>query len=248
VRLVGDFPVLHKSRFIMHTISLRKSIKLVSFTDSMTGELGLGLANMPRNDETNAATEGMLLAHDIIEHVNGAKHIGTIDDELEAMGALWYTRGQWGDLRRDGRGSMYTPIESVASDLTRMFRDYFNGVSLNPCPVTKACEMDDDFRDIIKTASEDYSSEVEEQEHEQEKQIYNKVCLSRMRMGYRKAKAKYEKYGRYAANNLFWELAECLDKPTKNINYDGQQFKLHYGFDSNGNVFAKCFEMYEGDY
>ncbi len=227
---------------------MQKSIKLVSFTDSMTGTLGLGISTMPRNDETNASVDGLLIAHDIIEHVNGAKHIGSIDDELEAMGALWYTRGQWGDLRRDGRGSRFTPTESVASDLTRMFRDYFHGVTLNKATVTKPTDLDDDFIEIIARATEDYASEVDEEEHEEQAKVYNNVCLSRMRMGYRKAKNKYEKHGRHAANNLFWAIAECMEKPVKHISHEGQQFKLNYGFDSNGDAYAHCDEMYEGDY
>ena len=222
---------------------MRHTVKLVSFIDENTGELGLGLKDMPRNEETNTAIDGMLIAHDIIEHVNGAKHIGSIDDELEAMGALWYTRGQWGDLRRDGRGSMYTPAQSVASDITRMFTDYFFGATLAPAPVTKACEMDDEFNEIIKIATSQYKAELDGENCTYETLEYNKVALSRMRMGYRKAKRKYEKHGRFAANNLFWTIAECMNVQFKHIHTEGQEFKLSYGFNENRCSFARLSEV-----
>lgn len=43
-----------------------------------------------------------LVAHDLVEHVNGIKHIGTIEDELEALGAAYLTRYIWDEISLDG--------------------------------------------------------------------------------------------------------------------------------------------------
>lgn len=46
-------------------------------------------------DRTDGSTSGMLIAHDILEHVNGPEAIGSIEDELEALGAVAFTRANF---------------------------------------------------------------------------------------------------------------------------------------------------------
>lgn len=52
----------------------------------------------------NVATSGKLVAHDLLEHPNIAI-IGSIGDELEALGGVLYMRGQFGDISRTVAGS-----------------------------------------------------------------------------------------------------------------------------------------------
>ena len=59
---------------------------------AMTGELGVAPEGARNIDDYMADTDGVLTAHDLLEHVNGAEHIGGIGDELEALGAIWYGR------------------------------------------------------------------------------------------------------------------------------------------------------------
>lgn len=212
-----------------------KKVKLQVIRDENTGEIGLVLADMRITHETNAATEGLLIAHDLVEHVNGAKHIGSIDDELEALGAIWYVRGQHSDLRRDGVGSAYTVHENIASDIVRMFADFFHGAHVDLSPMrTHPTDADDDFREIITIALASMRDEVRdagtpEQELAEREAEYIAVCLPRMRRGYRKARNKYERYGRFAANTLFWAVADAVDKAMKyHEMFEGQEFTLYY--------------------
>lgn len=45
------------------------------------------------HDRYTPITDGRLLAHDLVEHVNGLQQIGQVWDEMEALGALVFTRG-----------------------------------------------------------------------------------------------------------------------------------------------------------
>jgi hypothetical protein len=123
--------------------------------DHELGGYGLLIDGM-HGDDINPAQSGLLVAHDLLEHVNGTAHIGTIDDELEALGGIWFVRGQHADLTRDGSGSMYTPEENIASDIVRMFRDFWNGAYVDTtAPRTKPCDADEAFRTILRHAAED---------------------------------------------------------------------------------------------
>ena len=227
-------------------------IILKCIEDQNTGIIGLILADMPQNDDTNAASEGLLIAHDILEHQNGAKCIGTIDDELEALGGAWYIRGQHGELRRDSRGSMYNVHESLAFDLSRMFRDHFEGChSVSKAPRTVKCDADDDFNEIINYALEqipgELDSDFDKAEYNLALENYKKACLARLRIGYRKAYKRFEKYGRFFANDLFWAITKATDNYCKNAEYPEQEFMLEFGSDKNGNAFARCEGFYSFD-
>lgn len=223
-----------------------KTIRLISFTDEQTGEIGLGLKGVPRHEQLNAAMDGLTIAHDLIEHVNGPEQIGTIDDELEALGAIWYVRGQWGELRRDGLGWRYSVEENIASDVTRMFRDHIDGaqhVSYNVKPGRK-CEADDSLEDILVYADKDWRAEMNDADAAASQWLaYRAVCLARMRIGYRKAKRKWEKFGRWAAYKQFWAITEAVDRIVKSIETEGQEFTLRYG---SGD--ATCEDYYGEDY
>lgn len=230
------------------TIRRRQVAELVAFEDQNFGGVGLGLADMPRNDDTNAATDGLLIAHDLLEHVNGARAIGTIEDELEALGAIWFVRGQFHELRRDNVGSAYTVHQNIASDVVRMFRDWFYGAHLDTkAPRTRPCDADADFLEVIACAERDMRRELDSDEDPREVvrrlREYRRVILPRMRIGYRKAARRF-KGDAYAANRLFWEVAEAVGRVFKGGElFEGQRFELVYGID-DGRAFARCDESY----
>jgi hypothetical protein len=216
------------------------------------GLIGLIVQGMPVNEETNASTEGLLIAHDLIEHINGVQNIGSIWDEMQALGALWYCRGQWSDLRRGGRGSIYTPHESVAAEFTRMFHDFAYGANLpGKIPRTMPHDSDSDFLQIIEHADEEYNSEINPGEFtpadlEALKQKFNRAALSGLRIGYRKAASKYGKHGRFFGNSLFWKVAEEVQQVCKHME-QGQTFQLRYGM-KDGQAWAQCREVYPEDF
>lgn len=208
-----------------------KTYILETFEDEMTGELGLGVLGLPRDETTNATREGLLIAHDLIEHVNGLEYIGTIDDELEALGAIWYVRGQWGELRRDGVGSIYSTYQNIASDITRMFRDHVHGGQYvgNNARWTRPVTHDTDLQDILAEADKTYLDEFDDDSKSEARSrwlAYRLNALHRMRIGYSKARRKYERRGRFFANNLFWAIAAAVDRVAKHCDFEGQRYTL----------------------
>lgn len=225
-----------------------KTVTFISFKDDNTGEIGLGFAGVARHEEMNSATTGLIIAHDIIEHQNGAAAIGTIDDELEALGAIWYVRGQHGELTRDGSGSHYTIAENIASDIVRMFRDYVYGAYVAPRTfrprggkVTHQAELDE----TLAAASSSWRAEIYAEDLDRARPLweaYSDIAMRRMQAGYAKARRKWERKGHFAANNQFWAIVEAVEPHAKRCEYEGQRFKLSYG---NGE--ANCEEVYDDE-
>lgn len=221
----------------------RTRIILDVIEDRNLGGLGFAIPGMPRNDSTNPGN-GLQVAHDLIEHVNGAHLIGTIDDELEAIGAIWYVRAEIGDLTRDGTGIMHSPEHHAASDISRMFVDYINGHDARLKPArTTSHYCDSSFKSIIAIAARmamDETHDAGDQHlYRAEWGRFANAALAGLRTGYRKAYRKYEKHGRHYANRLFWEIEEAVRKQYKNLGFEGQQFALCYG----GPNPATCWEV-----
>lgn len=173
--------------------------------DPVSGETGLCLKDVAIDDMPMVDVDGYNIAHDIVEHVNGTERIGEIADELVALGAMWYVRGRWGDLRRDGAGSMHSPESHLAADVTRMQEDMENGTPLwlphlpsRQLPMTRASEADPAIDSIMREAEVSEDSE------------YGRAVRALMRTGYSKAKRKYESRGRFFANSLFWGIQEAV--------------------------------------
>ena len=173
-----------------------KTLVLEAFQDPEHGEIGLRVQGAPEG--ANAALDGLTIAHDIVEHVNGIKEIGSIDDELEALGAIWFARGQFADLRRNGTGSAHTPHQNIASDIVGMFRDHYYGayVNLKPLQTQRLEEYDDDLERIIAEALKTTRAEIDDDADLNDviakERAYIATCLPRMRRGIRKARAKYK--------------------------------------------------------
>lgn len=223
-----------------------KTITLIAYRDDNTGEIGLGLKGMSRGDETNAAINGALIAHDLIEHVNGPKHIGSIDDELEALGASVYVRAQWGELQRNSR-SVYSPEQNIASDVVRMFREYVCGAYVAPMkfrPRGGRVTHQEALEQVMALAADDWRAEIDAEDLDEAVPLweaYSAIAMQRMQTGYAKARRKWEPRGQFAANNQFWAIADAVDTMLKHEELiEGMEFKLRYG---NGE--AICTAEYE---
>lgn len=225
----------------LHTVILE------AFRDE-TGEIGLGLAGMRRDETTNAATGsegGVMVAHDLLEHVNGAEQIGSIDDELEALGAMWFVRGQFHDLNRY-RQSRWSTHENLSSDIVRMFRDHAEGDQYvdGSVPRTRPCDADRDFADVLDIAARDYPEEFSDSNTRELRAMwrkYRRACMARLRIGYRKAARKYKGAGASATNRIFWRIADAVNPKCGRVElYEGEQFELVYGFDRHGEPVATC--------
>ena len=64
-------------------------VRLQVAEDQLSGELGLKIKGM-RATEGMAMGSGLLVAHDLLEHQNGLRAIGSVGDELEALGGIWH--------------------------------------------------------------------------------------------------------------------------------------------------------------
>jgi hypothetical protein len=233
----------------------RITATLLTAEDSETGLTGLIVKGLPRpmNGTTNTATEGLLIAHDLIEHVNGVQHIGTINDELEALGAMWYVRGQHGDLHRNRLAAEYSVEDNIAADVVQMFTDHIFGSPVDyygrvgrDCERqhTRACNADEALRLIMRIAADEQRRELGSYAAQAKAgamwPAYAALCLDLMRTGYRKAYRRWERHGRFAANNAFWEIAYAVDPYAKHCEYVGQRFQLTYDSRAENGERATC--------
>ena len=215
---------------------------LTAREDDSTGETGLSLDGVVVMESyPSVAMEGRLIAHDILEHQNGLHNIGSIGDELEALGGVWFVRGQWGDITRDH--NVNSAEQHVASDVMNMAMLFADGVGFHyPVPNTYSHYQDDSFQCIIDLGRKDYRAEWECSNEDNPPPIpeYFNACLHYMRSGYNKANRRFGN-GSWS-NNLFWEIAEAVDPYAKHIDYEGQRFRL--GYDSNQ---VTCCEIIEDE-
>ena len=210
--------------------------------DGDTGELGLLVVGTPRIAYPMAATEGLLVAHDLLEHQQGVSKIGSLDDELIALGGVWYIRGQHGDIRRDGRGSMYSPEQNIAADVVNMARIYVEGGIdfRSAVPRTRTHGHDDSFRLIIEEAKKEFRTEMEDSgDYDKTRAAeYFGAVLHYLRRGYRMAARRFG--NSLTANSLFWDIARAVDPVAKHCGYEGQRFALVYG-----EARVRCDEVWE---
>lgn len=193
---------------------------------SETGETGLLFNDCPIIQYPMVALEGLLVAHDLLEHVNGLNKIGSIDDELEALGGVWFVRGELCDLNR-GKPSYYSPDESLASDVLNMARIYNNGVNFK----TDVPKLDRDHFfyetavEIVEIAKNGVNSEIDDDERNQDRlDHYFDSAIAYMINGYDKADNKYNQAN---VNGLFWDIAAEVDRFLKEYELiEGAQFEL----------------------
>ena len=198
-------------------------------------------------DTPMVANEGLLIAHDLLEHQQGLSKIGSLGDELIALGGVWYVRGQWGDMRRDRSGSMYTPEQSIASDVYNMFEIYARGVPLRvKVPSNKAGDHEDAINTIISIARQsivrEYADNTGETLDYKKLHEYLDQAQRLLRVGIRMARKRYNGEA-LMANSMFWRIAEAVDKVAKWCDYEGQRFELKYDYNR-----ATCNEVFEEVY
>ena len=222
-----------------------KNVILNVVTDGASGELGLVVEGLHlMSDEFMVATDGLLIAHDLLEHVNGIDKIGSIDDELEALGGVWYVRGQFGVLRQDNIGSAYSIEQNIAADVTNLGR-YYVGRNINyrtPVPKTKAGDEEDAFKEIMRYGMRSLPTELESEDDYSRTRFneYKETAIHYIRQGFRKARRKHK--DAYKTNCQFFAIARAINEIIDDIQWEGQQFLLEYG-----NQRATCEEYYPGE-
>lgn len=225
-----------------------KTVTLVCREDCSTGELGFVIQGTKEIDHPMVALEGHLIAHDLLEHVNGVDAIGSVDDELEALGGVWYCRGQFGILRRDNVGSAHAPETHLAYDIANLAEIYNRGVNFRtPIPDSAPCIFDDTFNFAIDEAKELVKGEIDEDEVDEERlDEYFDACIHYLRAGYWKIVNQWPDAS--LLNTLFWNVVDACRNYVRYPEYEGQQLILRYYPDTGRAVCEEVWEDEDEDY
>lgn len=204
-----------------------------------SGQTGL-LIEGAKPYQLTVATDGMLAAHDILEH-HTPGCIGGVADELEALGAMWWMRGVFNDINRHAH-SPYSPYENLSHDVELMAEQIYCGVSTVPDPlVTYACDYDDDFKLIIEMAHKRFKKMMLNDIHTDmfrgvsEANRYFDTASHYMRVGYRRAVKRYKNLGQIGANALFWDTVKAIDSQLNYIDI-GEQLEVRYNLSVRDDV------------
>lgn len=190
---------------------LMRTRKLVVRRCENSGELGLVFPEMPLVG-TDVAMTGDLIAHDLLEHQNGIKNIGSIADELEAIGGIMYVRGPSGYIRPN---SIATVHAALANDVSYLHEIACNGVPMRcGSRQSRYFDMDVDFEDILDRAYQNITVEHT---------LFREEALNCMRLGYRKALNRFKGTCMYST---FWDIAKAVDSIMDCVDYEGQEFYL----------------------
>lgn len=216
-----------------------KTLYLKAIEDPIYGEVGLVVegTQIGINSTVNTATSGELIAHDILEHQNGVEAIGSLDDELEAFGALWFNRGSTGQLREN---MSFIPCdEALAIEVSEMGMKYLYRGFETPIPKTLSyTDHEADLEWISNRAFEFAVQDLREEDSgRSRKEIahdlwalreYHRASLLYMCRGAYKAEKRFGTQHR--CYSTFWAMAKAIDPYTVDC-IEGQRFKLQYNFD-----------------
>lgn len=204
-----------------------RAVELVAHDDEYDSSLGWIIKGTALADDLMADREGALIAHDLLEHMNGQREIGSVWDELEAIGAVWQVRGRHGDVCESRR--FHPPERHAASDVSRMFEQWtceaYDGPG-SPMLGTRPSEYDADFLAILQRAR--YSIPLEFNDpvpDAADVEAYLCAALRRMRIGFRKATHKYGMD--YYARTQWCAVRDAVR--AQRAEFEGQRARLLYG-------------------
>lgn len=213
-----------------------KYLRFQAVEDEDYGSLGLKFVNPKKMCNGKFTIQnGLLLAHDCIEHQQGHQKIGSIGDEMVALGGICFTRGQWGSLRRSGM-EYYSPVDSISMDITgEMARLYMEqGVPFRQKLVRSRCEDPSGIvDDVIECARQSWNKRYDGDKPIRQERIdsYLEACRVYMLHGSKLADRRFDRP--HIAHDLFWAIEDATDKIITNLEYEGQLFSLSYDFNMN---------------
>ena len=199
--------------------------RIIYTLDRCNGEYGLllkGLANSYTYPSTT--NQGIIIAHDLVEHQQGIKSIGSVGDELIALGGVWRVRGDSGML---GIDSYYSPEENLSRDVVNLAESYLIGVPLredtNKYYRTSTSEWIECVSELSKKTLRDHYdySEVEVSK-------YLDKAKYLMSKGYRMASRRFQNCD--CAYSLYSDIACAIDEIKYPEEY--QEWEIQYSFTS----------------
>lgn len=217
-----------------------RHVRLVAFEDYY-GNVGLGFKGHTSHPELVASRDGVLIAHDIVEHQNGLDAIGCVADELQALGSVWHIRGQHGFPEQR---SYFSPEYSLATDIAKCAMDLDNEDQRWQPRYgqyrTWEHYQDEAFDCILEEAKPLIRSGREHCEGFFDMQAYLENAKHLLRVGYRKSERRWGE--RHDGLDMFNRIRDAVAPHAKHCE-EGQEFRLSYG---NGQ--AICQEVYEEPY
>lgn len=209
--------------------------RLTMKEDLATGELGLILDGIRMLNTPMVSLSGMGIAHDIMEHQNGTRAIGSVGDEVEALGGMWFVRGEQNDTRMEENGIYRRTdmVDTVAGDLAHLCSIFMRGVPLRVAvPATRKHHCDAKFDASIAEGKmvymNDYSNEFKNVDKNRVNAFFE-YAKHLLRTGYRKASVRFNQ-NNDEANAQFWAIATAVnDVLAYEGDIEGQQFVLGYG-------------------
>jgi hypothetical protein len=152
--------------------------------------------------------EGGLIAHDCLEHPLGN---GGCENELMALGAVWFGRGEMGYLG----GTMRSPEETVGFDVAQCLEQVFYGAQTltHPGRTTALEDADSYLTDITLRGMEVFRQERKYDQNQDEGALPHDASarvLGWMRRGYRWARRTYK--DSHNLTRLFDDIAGRVGK------------------------------------
>lgn len=230
---------------------MRQEVTLVTVSDDFDLSPGLAISGTYTDfDRFMADREGMLITHDILEHLNGPECIGSVLDEFQALGAVYYVRGQDPDLMNPNRRRIYQPVsKTLANDLIGLIEDYLQGgdaVVHHPRPASLSSYEEEDFDEFLAECIEFTSQDKSHDLDAETKAEFLKDAADHMRSGFYHAHAVYGCRG--VAQNRFYYLREEMIRILKfEVETEGQTFKVLLNDDDSYTVTNTTYENDEED-
>lgn len=183
--------------------------------DEWSGEYGFWPVNTERHPVIAPVTSGMALAHDLLEHQNGFARIGTLEDEIEAIGAILFVRGAYGCVDRSGGHCIYAGCKGELENLIE-YRD--------PRPMRGPVPLngDEEVTELLAQASSSIGDD-------------DFLVLSRpwLLRGYAKAQRRF-KDEQIAVNELFFQIKQSVDDLLRDHEpQEGDQIRLGWSLDDH---------------
>lgn len=219
---------------------MAKKYYLTAGEDPVTGELGVRFDGVNVSDELlSFTTSGILIAHDLVEHVNGMSSIGSISDELEACGGVWFVRGQ-----NYAISQYHPPHHDVASDICRMASEIgFMGFHPESKPMRLTghpmeCDMDDimqEARRMIRAEDIEIDAEISS---------YLDAAPGLIALGYSKAVKRWSRYGGSAGALCMFSQIRDAFRDNFSPEFEGMRYCLTVDFASKDARLDEIWEDY----
>jgi hypothetical protein len=189
---------------------------------------------MPLSEDGGIVLEsssGYLLAHDLVEHQNGPEAIGSVADELEALGGLWYTRGSWG---YPYLSEQHRSEDLLRYELLNLFSDWLYKDWGSPIPKLGRQYLREEMEPIAASMSEEYFNELSScalRVVPHRKKLVREFSKGSLRFLCSGAAKAHRRYGsQHTANNFFCLMVQAAKDILSEVEVPGQVFRLSYSF------------------